>query len=110
MRGCVYGFCILFDQRIKSGTVSYTHLDVYKRQIRALLSARFSSYCEDLEKKGVEIIENDVKIYTGSKEARAQGTLTVLMPVGEAKPAVKTEIPLQEQSGEDADGNDGSSN
>ena len=49
-----------------------------KSQIRALLSARFSSYCEDLEKKGVEIIENDVKIYTGSKEARAQGTLTVL--------------------------------
>ena len=81
-----------------------------KSQIRALLSARFSGYCEDLEKKGVEIIENDVKIYTGSKEARAQGTLTVLMPVGEAKPAVKTEIPLQEQSGEDADGNDGSSN
>lgn len=81
-----------------------------KSQIRALLSARFSGYCEDLEKKGVEIIENDVKIYTGSKEARAQGTLTVLMPVGEAKPAVKTEIPPQEQSGEDADGNDGSSN
>ena len=81
-----------------------------KADARMILSADFQDYCKELEKKGVEIIENDVKIYTGSKEARAQGTLTVLMPVGEAKPAVKTEIPPQEQSGEDADGNDGSSN
>ena len=51
-------------------------------EIRQRLSGNFQRYCKDLEKKGVEIIENDVKIYTGSQKAEARGRLTVLMPVG----------------------------
>ena len=79
-------------------------------QIREELTARFSNYREDLGKKGVEIIENDVKIYTGSDTAQAKGTLTVLMPIGEETPSRPIQLPQKEQSGEDADGNDGSSN
>ena len=80
------------------------------QEIRENLTARFSGYCEDLGKKGVEIIENDVKIYTGSHTAQAKGTLTVLMPIGEEAPSKLIELPQNEQSGEEADGNDGSSN
>lgn len=79
------------------------------QEIREKLTARFSGYCEDLGKKGVEIIENDVKIYTGSHTARAEGTLTVLMPVGEETPSKLIQLPQNEQSGEEVDGNDGSS-
>lgn len=64
-----------------------------KDELQGILSGRFREYCEDLEKKGVEIIQNDVKIYTGSKEAVAKGTLTVIMPVGTLKASQITELP-----------------
>ena len=48
--------------------------------VQKILSASFSRYKEDLEKKGVEIIENNVKIYTESQEAAASGKLKVLTP------------------------------
>lgn len=83
-----------------------------KKQVQRLLSGSFSRYCKDLEEKGVEILQNDVKIYTESDTAVARGTLTVLMPVGKKKPSEPIEIPPEqnmEQTGEAADGNDGSS-
>lgn len=55
--------------------------------VQKILSASFSRYKEDLEKKGVEIIENNVKIYTESQEAAASGKLKVLTPIGVSKPA-----------------------
>ncbi len=83
-----------------------------KEELRRMLSARFFEYCGDLEKKGVEIVENDVKIYTGSKEAEAKGTLTLILPVGTAKASQMTEAGPQTeqngQSGEEMNGNDGS--
>ena len=82
-----------------------------KKDFQHILSARFKRYCEDLEKKGVEIIGNDVKIYTGSKKAEAKGTLVVIKPVGEKKTSELITIPEQEeeneQSGEETDGNHG---
>lgn len=84
-----------------------------KKEIQSILSERFNQYCEDLEKKGVEIIGNDVKIYTGSKEAEAKGTLTVIRPVGTKKASQPIEIPKSaeenEQSGEEMNGNSGNS-
>ncbi len=75
-----------------------------KKELQSILSDRFSQYCEDLEKKGVEIIGNDVKIYTGSKEAEAKGTLTVIIPVGTKRPSQPIDITApadeNEQSGE----------
>ncbi len=68
-----------------------------------MLSGKFQRYCKDLEKKGVEIIENNVKIYTGSQKAEAKGQLTVLMPVGTQAESQLMEIPAaeeQEETGE----------
>jgi similar to stage IV sporulation protein len=53
-----------------------------------------------LEKKGVEIIENSVKIYTGPEKAEAKGTLTVIMPIGMQAPSQLLEIPLKEEQEE----------
>lgn len=83
----------------------------YKQEeYQSLLSRRFFQYCEDLEKKGVEIIENDVKIYTGKESAEAKGTLTVAMPVGARRPSAlagTTAGGTEGQTGEE-NGNDGS--
>ena len=66
-------------------------------QLQQLLSRRFEKACQDIEKKGLEIIENDVKIYTEQNAACARGTLTVRGPVAGEVP---TQI-LPEPQGED---------
>lgn len=55
-------------------------------QLQQLLSRRFEKACQDIEKKGLEIIENDVKIYTEQNAACARGTLTVRGPVAGGVP------------------------
>lgn len=85
-----------------------------QEEVQLMLSERFFGYCKELEKKGVEIVQNDVKIYRGSKEAEAKGTLTIVLPVGAVKVSQPIEVPGQAeengQSGEELDGNDGNSN
>lgn len=74
-----------------------------EKEYQKILSEKFQRYCEDLEKKGVEIIENNVKIYTGSQMAEAKGQLTVLMPVGTQAESQLLEVPAteeQEETGE----------
>lgn len=85
-----------------------------KEEIQRILTERFVRYCEDLEKKGVEIIENDVKIYTGQNKSEARGSLTVRMPIGKKKASKLLEIPEQKEAddketGDNTDGNDGDS-
>lgn len=58
-----------------------------EKEIQTLLTNRFMRTYANLEKKGVEIIENDVKIYTGSKKSVAKGHLKVRMPVGKRRPS-----------------------
>lgn len=74
--------------------IPYTaHPETYKKkEIQERLSADFKRYLGELEKKGVEIIENNVKIYTGSKTSAARGELTVLQPVGTLKASQIPEI------------------
>lgn len=82
----------------ESGEIKYS-----KKELQQRLSRKFQQYCKDLEKKGVEIIENNVKIYTGSQKAEAKGQLTVLMPVGTQAESQLMEIPAaeeQEETGE----------
>ncbi len=79
----------------QSQAVKYT-----KNEIRQRLSGKFQRYCKDLEKKGVEIIENDVKIYTGSQKAEAKGRLTVQMPIGRQAESRLREIPVTEEQDE----------
>lgn len=74
-----------------------------KNQLQRILSASFQRYCKDLDKKGVEIIENNVKIYTGSEKAEAKGRLTVLTPIGTPAQSQLSEVPVieeQEETGE----------
>ena len=73
-------------------------------EIQKILSSDFNYYCKELEKKGVVILENNVKIYTWSDTAIAKGDLTVEMPVGQLKKSEIIEI------GEPVNGNDGNNN
>lgn len=67
------------------------------RQLRILLTERFYKSCSDMEKKGLEIIENDVKIYTEKNAAAAKGVITVKGPVTSEQP---TEVlPLPDTAG-----------
>lgn len=68
-----------------------------QKEIQQILTERFQRYCKDLEKKGVEIIQNDVKIYTGSKSSSAKGKITVRMPVGKIKDSELLEIPKTDE-------------
>ena len=60
------------------------------QQLQDKLNRYFLRYCEDLDKKGVEIIQNDVKIDTGSKEGAISGTLTIICNTGQSR---QSEIP-----------------
>ena len=76
-----------------------------RNDIQKILSDNFSYYCTQLEKKGVEIIQNDVKIYSWSDKAKATGYITVKMPVGQLRKSRLINI-----TGEDIDGNDRNNN
>lgn len=68
-------------------------------QLQQLLSRRFEKDCQDIEKKGLEIIENDVKIYTEQNAACARGTLTVRGPVaGEVPTQILPEPQVKDQT------------
>ncbi len=71
-----------------------------EKEFQEILSGKFQRYCKDLDKKGVKIIENGVKIYTGSQTAEAKGQLTVLMPVGAQAESQLMEIPATEEQKE----------
>lgn len=79
----------------ESDEIKYT-----KEELQQRLSRKFQQYCKDLEKKGVEIIENDVKIYTGFQKAEAKGRLTVQMPIGRQAESRLREIPVTEEQDE----------
>ena len=61
-------------------------------KLKEYLSARFSRFCSELEKKGVQILENDVKIYKGNTVVRASGTLTMIEPAIEFRDTQITPI------------------
>lgn len=62
-----------------------------------MLSENFHRFCGELEKKGVQILENNVKIHIGQNRATAKGTLTLIEPAGEQR---ETEIIEVEQKTE----------
>ncbi len=77
-------------------------------ELRSLLTERFDHYCKDLKKKGVEILQNNVKIYRGSQVAIAKGTLVVRKELGILKTSNPAENQIEnEPSGDMIDGNDG---
>lgn len=55
------------------------------KEIQQKLSQAFALWCRELKKKGVEIIGNDVKIYTEQKKASAKGNVTLQGEITEKK-------------------------
>lgn len=68
-----------------------------KEEVQTMLSENFHRFCVELEKKGVQILENNVKIHIGQNLATAKGTLTLIEPAGEQR---ETEIIEVEQKTE----------
>lgn len=62
-----------------------------KEQLQEILSGDFWRFADSLEKKGVAIIENNVRIDTGPQNAEAKGTLTVITDIASEKPTSMTE-------------------
>lgn len=66
-------------------------------ELQQILSKDFEKYCEELSKKGVEIIENSVKIYTKRNFALAKGMITVICDIGEENEVQIPELPMEEE-------------
>lgn len=56
-------------------------------EIQKYLSEDFQRFCLELEKKGVQILENNVKIYKENDAAVSRGTLTVVKSAGKTVPS-----------------------
>jgi len=64
--------------------------------IQEQLTERFQKFCHNLEKKGVQILENDVKIYKESRQASAKGTLTLSGEIGKSREAEKEIVEMKD--------------
>lgn len=74
-----------------------THEKEYTRkELQCILTEDFEKYCNELRKKGVEILENSVKIYTKRNFAIAKGTLTIICDIGDKKEIEIPELPMEE--------------
>ena len=71
------------------------------KEMQKILSNEFQNFCKDLEEKGVEIIEKDVKIYKGSKTVRAAGKLTLIKSENMRKDTTILQIKEKESKGVD---------
>lgn len=71
----VWGCGIVRECRIQEKTYS-------REAYREILSTNFQRFCGELEKKGVQILENNVKIYKETGRAAARGTLRLAEPIG----------------------------
>ena len=67
-----------------------------------MLSLHFRRFCEELEQKGIQICENNVKIQLDEKNARALGTLYLNQKITEEQ---NVQPPVQSES-EQPGGND----
>lgn len=64
-----------------------------KEETQQILSEKYKLFCIELEKKGVQILENDVKIYTEKNGAVAKGNLRILESIGQKVNTEKTAPP-----------------
>lgn len=84
-----FGEHFSFPIRIGSYIVRYYYIEEKKhtdKSLQQILSRNYQHFTETLGKKGVEIISNDVKIYTGRVCARATGQLTVITDIAVSQP------------------------
>jgi similar to stage IV sporulation protein len=87
------------------GSTLYEEYEIYtesysKVEAEALAEANLNEFVENLAQKGVQIIENNVKIEVGTNICRAVGTITALEEIGSYTPTEVLE-PLPEASDTD---------
>lgn len=78
-----------FPIRIGSRISRYYHIEEKmhtEKSLQQILSRNYQHFTDTLEKKGVEIISNDVKIYTGRICAKASGQLNVITDIAVQQP------------------------
>lgn len=81
-----------------------------KKEAEALAESKWKEFCEKLEQKGVQIIENNVMIVADGKICMASGEVKVIEPVGIRQDSAVTELPAdtkkEGQETNESDGND----
>jgi len=78
-----------------------------EEEYQNILTDNFNRFCHELEKKGVVIIENNVKIYKGKDNVAAKGTIKVTELIGKEQAADIVSIDLQDEEEGTTDGNTG---
>lgn len=73
-------------------------------EMQKILSSNFQYYCKELNKKGVVILKNNVKIYTWSDRSIAKGDIIIEKSIGHK---IKSQLL---ETGDYIDGNDGNNN
>lgn len=79
--------------------IQYQEKEWSEKEYQRLLTEEFQNVCQTFEKKGVQILQNDVKIYKDKEYAAARGTLSLLEPVGIVETTEKEKPPLTEEEG-----------
>lgn len=82
------------------GSTCYEEYEIYtesysKEEARAIAEANLDEFQENLIQKGVQIIENNVKIEVGTNTCMAAGTITAVEEIGSSAPAEILEAPPQ---------------
>ena len=70
-----WGTITTYEYEEKSKTLT-------EKETKELLQQEFSYFCEDLEKKGGQIIQNNVKMYISDATGTACGKITILEKCG----------------------------
>ena len=88
------------------GTISYEEYETYMEnytteEARLLAETDLNEFLENLIEKGVQIVENNVKIEVGNNTCRAAGTIAALEEIGTAVPTEILEDPVQDTAGEE---------
>lgn len=80
-------------------TYEYENLsrNLSKSEIEKLLQQEILYFCEDLEKKGVQIYQNNVKMYITDAKGTASGKITVFEKIGQSQKA-EAELQFEEKS------------
>lgn len=87
-------------EEYKSRTAEYT-----KKEAQEILTQEFNRFCGQLRKKGVQISENDVKIYRETAQYVAKGQLMAAGPFGKTVEGEKKELPSEITENKPQEGN-----
>lgn len=88
------------------GTTLYEEYEIYtesysEEEATALAEANLKEFLENLIEKGVQIVENNVKIEVGTNTCTAYGTISAVEEIGSYKPAELLEVIPEETQEEE---------